>query len=422
MHVPLNAFSALDIDGLVLKDGASVPQQFHRGVVKPGSQVSIHHSVRRPEGIPPRPPSCLPLPGNHHIAVSLGEALGHGRVGSVHSVTLLTPGLDIPPLVIKVSNYKRSANMAEEAWYYEELEQLQGISIPRCYGFFQAQLKDGCNVLTWKIDSGDHSDSGEDDSTSSNSGEQVERELYHVDDGSTISVLLLERLGGPMPVGEPLHDIKTDVYELYNDLARLGIESLDIRWSNILSAAQELEGEDSAGCICPNHGHVHCWRLIDFDLARKTDGTLEFTDSCQQTWLRRLFRNLVEGPYTNDIVFQIWYEDMITLPNAQYHMPRSLLNYRNLDNYNGSRACDLRVYFVSHGCFPLRNQIIPVVVHESWPCPEGGARLKDDCKVLTWKVVDSDNESDEEDSDLDEEDNEKELPDDSKSIISVLLS
>ncbi|KIJ50484.1 hypothetical protein M422DRAFT_245770 [Sphaerobolus stellatus SS14] len=80
------------------------------------------------KGIPPRPPSHLLPPGDHHIAVSLGEALGHGKVGSVYSVTVLTPGLDIPPLVIKVSNYKRSANMAEDAWYYEELEQLQGIA------------------------------------------------------------------------------------------------------------------------------------------------------------------------------------------------------------------------------------------------------------------------------------------------------
>lgn len=94
--------------------------------------------------------------------------------------------------------------------------------------------------------------------------------------------------------GTDINSGRKDVYELYNDLAHYGIESLDIRYDNILSACEEYQ-DDFAGIICPNHGHVHRWRLVDFDHARKTDGNFFFTDGSNATWLERLFRNLVEG-------------------------------------------------------------------------------------------------------------------------------
>lgn len=77
--------------------------------------------------------------------------------------------------------------------------------------------------------------------------------------------------------------------EIFNDVARLGIESLDIRWNNILSVK-----DDSSGIICPNHGHVHRWRLIDFDLCRKSDGNLFFIDGSSRQWLSIIFMNVYE--------------------------------------------------------------------------------------------------------------------------------
>lgn len=76
---------------------------------------------------------------------------------------------------------------------------------------------------------------------------------------------------------------------MYNDLAHFGIESLDIRYDNILSVG------DGSQMVCPIHGHAHNWRVLDFDYARKTDGNLYFTDGCNHSWLERMFDSLVVG-------------------------------------------------------------------------------------------------------------------------------
>lgn len=289
--LPLNAFSSITIHGLV-SDGASgepYAQTLHRGVVKPGRQIKMKSSRRvRPNGIPRRPPSNLPPPGDRHLTLHLGERLGAGRVGSVHDVAVMeiATGVELPPLVVKVSQWKKSGSLAQEAWFYEELEQLQGVSVPWCYGFFQTRLRDDQHVLTWTPES-DESEDEEQEGAS----DEIKYERALPGQGNVLSILVLEKLGGNIPVGESLDpSIENDVYDVFNDIARLGIEPMDIRWSNILSARN-----DSPGSVCPNHGHVHCWRLIDFDLCRKSDATTQLIDGCNHTWLRRLFDNLVEG-------------------------------------------------------------------------------------------------------------------------------
>lgn len=84
---------------------------------------------------------------------------------------------------------------------------------------------------------------------------------------------------------------RKEVCELYDDLAHFGIESLDIRHANILSAYEN----DTSGVVCPLHAYVHRWRLVDWELARKLDGNLEFIGFSNESWLQRLFDNLVDG-------------------------------------------------------------------------------------------------------------------------------
>lgn len=45
-----------------------------------------------------------------------------------------------PPLVAKLAFATRAMDVAREAWFYNELESLQGSVIPRCYGLFRATL------------------------------------------------------------------------------------------------------------------------------------------------------------------------------------------------------------------------------------------------------------------------------------------
>lgn len=53
----------------------------------------------------------------------------------------------------------------------------------------------------------------------------------------------------------------------------MGIEQPDIRYSNILQAP--TSSTSFPGGVCPFHGTIHHYRVIDFDSARKTDITLK---------------------------------------------------------------------------------------------------------------------------------------------------
>ncbi|KAF8516602.1 hypothetical protein JB92DRAFT_2235402 [Gautieria morchelliformis] len=85
-------------------------------------------------------------------------------------------------------------------------------------------------------------------------------------DKTFISVLVLERLGDVIPIGVPLEALKPDVHEIYSDMSRFGIEHMDIRWRNILAAPAAQQST-----VCPDHGHMHRWRVVDFDLSRKSN-------------------------------------------------------------------------------------------------------------------------------------------------------
>ncbi|GJJ09990.1 hypothetical protein Clacol_004216 [Clathrus columnatus] len=187
----LNAFSEVIVHGLLLKDEASIPLTFHRGVSREGELCEIPFgpdAVCR--GIPPRPPSNLPPPGGEHLSIMLGETLGSGRVGTVHRAILLGHDYDtkLPPLVIKVSRQKLSESIEQEAWFYEELEHVQGIAVPLCYGFFQARIEDGTEVTTWNDDKSyiKHKRQG---------------------DPTLLSILLLERLGERIPMHQSDYSI-----------------------------------------------------------------------------------------------------------------------------------------------------------------------------------------------------------------------
>ena len=129
-------------------------------------------------GPPTRPPSKLPPPGDHCLHASLQpDRLGHGRVGSVYSITIDGPGAySLPPLVIKVAARHRSEMLAREAWFYEEMEYIQGSSIARCYGLFTAEIDSSSEVMDWAesdetYDPDEVDDSEDDDDDSEGEGD-----------------------------------------------------------------------------------------------------------------------------------------------------------------------------------------------------------------------------------------------------------
>jgi hypothetical protein len=45
-----------------------------------------------------------------------------------------------------------------EAWFYEEMEYLQGVAIARCYGFFTLEIDPNSEVLDWAVSDADYYD------------------------------------------------------------------------------------------------------------------------------------------------------------------------------------------------------------------------------------------------------------------------
>ncbi|GJJ16143.1 hypothetical protein Clacol_010423 [Clathrus columnatus] len=230
-----------------------------------------------------------------------GQSLGSGRVGSVHAVIMVGSVLGLPSLVVKICRRKRFTSIAQEAWFYEELERLQDKDKDEDED--EDEDEDGCadenevedkNLDEFRIifEYPDEDENNQDidypyeaaeDEYSIKKLKAAEKEYENQvpGEGPILSIILLERLGGNIPIGVPVDSIRDDVYELFHDLSRLGIEILDIRWSNILAVSDNAEMDsDLPGRICPNHGHAHRWRIIDFDYCRKTDAIENFTDNC----------------------------------------------------------------------------------------------------------------------------------------------
>ncbi|KAF8510060.1 hypothetical protein JB92DRAFT_3119365 [Gautieria morchelliformis] len=231
----------------------------------------------------------------------------------------------LPSLVIKVAARRCSDDLVHEAWFYEEMEDIQGVAIARCYGFFTAEIEQNSEVLDWaksdadcdeEVDIRGEASPSEDDGDTDDTWdlyawtdsddlvmeefsweavfkrnderwklrEKLRQErrdkrariitptradpasVCNRSDKTFLSVLVLERLGDVMPIGVPLDAFKPDVREIYSDMGRFSIEHTDIRWRNILAAPAT-----DKSIVCPYHGHKHQWRVVDFDLSRKSN-------------------------------------------------------------------------------------------------------------------------------------------------------
>ena len=85
-------------------------------------------------------PTTRPSPARAHPASKIGS----GRVGHVYALDDSKTNISDPsnsdvfvhPLVVKVGgrDTSLSTDLAKEAWNYGEMECIQGVAIPRCYG------------------------------------------------------------------------------------------------------------------------------------------------------------------------------------------------------------------------------------------------------------------------------------------------
>ena len=90
---------------------------------------------------------------------------------------------------MKVAYRSKNKRIAREAWFYEELLDLQGSVIPRCYGYFEADLPAEPSFR---------------EAMHENRHLYLDREeeVQEPFKPNRIGILLLERLGESLPPGE----------------------------------------------------------------------------------------------------------------------------------------------------------------------------------------------------------------------------
>lgn len=147
---------------------------------------------------PPRPTISTHgvQPPRVSLQATVGDLLGEGSTGIVCNLLAVTSLQDQhqspPALVMKFARLNRRKALYHEAWVYDEMETIQGVVIPRCYGYFEATIS-SVSLLRSRFRDPDAA-----------SGD------YEWPHPEKLCILLLERLGGPisLPLEENV-DAKT---------------------------------------------------------------------------------------------------------------------------------------------------------------------------------------------------------------------
>ncbi|EKM57514.1 uncharacterized protein PHACADRAFT_251185 [Phanerochaete carnosa HHB-10118-sp] len=255
--------------------------------------------------LPPRRSSLNDL-GNAHLTASLGDYLGHGHCGLVYAledmhVTGAPDGVAFPPLVVKIARLNRVASLLRETWFYDEMECLQGVAIPRCYGYFEAEFSENgsekalLQTLFKKFPGADESEGNptvERDRCRGPLHPLLEERDSH---SRVVAVLILEKLGPRLPVGVAVsEETREDIRGLYEEIGHLCIDNVeDIRYKNILQAPAPPPGLPSLPS--PFTKRVHKWRLVDFELAMQVNYSISNLEVQYLTELDGIFYDMEHG-------------------------------------------------------------------------------------------------------------------------------
>lgn len=166
-----------------------------------------HRSYKAPSHYLPPPDHPGRSFSDHapHLKIQLTELLDEGGSSLVYAATAVgcdSAPLQLPPLVVKLARRCRRGHIAREAWFYDELYELQGSVIPRCYGWFDApEDPKSFQGAAYAPDSDKDVNLGRPAYIPHPWSAELD-ELAKPKD--RISFLLLERLGSRMPFNVPL--------------------------------------------------------------------------------------------------------------------------------------------------------------------------------------------------------------------------
>ncbi|KAH9920376.1 uncharacterized protein B0H18DRAFT_597720 [Fomitopsis serialis] len=216
---------------------------------------------------PPDSPSILSPDSHLDLHLHVGEVL---RDGESHTIYRVCHGVShepseaaysFPPMVIKVSAELEGQHLAEEAAMYDYLHSLQGVVIPRCYGYFRCfvNLLEHV-VIPWAPECTFPRD------------KKTINMFRMPNQMASLNVLLLEDVGEPLPLystPQQLKELEQDLFDMSKELCQLQVDYTDWECSNILRAYEQPKG--IAGLPSSRNNRTYKYRIIDFETACTTE-------------------------------------------------------------------------------------------------------------------------------------------------------
>lgn len=228
MPQPQNTFSSIVLNGLLFKGSSPLPvvldkktlplDLINRCIEEVDDPETVELYID-PRDIPKRRPSTLPPSPQLQLHATVGEYLGDGQssvvpVYALEQVTIcgLRSNIDIPQLVVKIARPHRVSWEMREAWFYDEMECLQGSIVPRQFGYFEHDMgfsldstsSSGLYVKSFRdypMSTGSSNDADWLRELEPEMHPMLEERLSRKD---ILSVTILERLGDMLPWGEEI--------------------------------------------------------------------------------------------------------------------------------------------------------------------------------------------------------------------------
>ncbi|KAH6903236.1 hypothetical protein BKA70DRAFT_1194650 [Coprinopsis sp. MPI-PUGE-AT-0042] len=248
------------------------------------------------------------------LELRLLERLAEGRIGTVYPATILAAtrgGVDITPtlpqnLCLKFAKKEFCRSLARDAWFYEQLQDLQGVAIAQSYGFYTSTVKEQdienqgtfeadfvpwqgyrsipkhdpevsewSSSMDWLPDDEKHNPPRYIEPGISDFKSRSPWNAWNLDEGNPIiAVHIMELLGTPCAKiwtqWEKRPDLHQEISPVVDDLSKAGVWHSDLTGFNVLQSDDGCDS-DAPGTVrakprlCSRHRATHKWRVIDFD-------------------------------------------------------------------------------------------------------------------------------------------------------------
>lgn len=130
--------------------GQRIPLSFHKATTLPTDLIQIIHFIDEDEQ--PAPMRKLrhdTLDIHLPPTLKVGSRIGSGHSGYVYSLDPVEADPSLPPLVVKFGVQGFNKFILREAWFYDEMQTLQGEVIPWSFGLYRAVIPEGTSFVPW---------------------------------------------------------------------------------------------------------------------------------------------------------------------------------------------------------------------------------------------------------------------------------